>query len=203
MEKRFKMKNKKFSITTLTLVTLTTMTGCVKDNDNAESQARKNEKAALKAAGEVTIVNGTEARNVAEHIKRKDDPATIQFIYVTLPGVGILFEGPVVGGVTSSNKALKAPYKEVYIRNGGVGRMPLPHTSGTYGSEDDYVYWQDPAGNYYQTSLPYFMTDAPIEVPTPELSVAKIDMELLEKKERAERALRAGKKVDNNLTVEE
>ena len=185
------------------IVVMLAVVGCEPPNSQTVSQAKRNEQTANKEVGEVAIRNATEAKNVKEHILRKDDPATIQFIYVYLPGVGLVYNGPVLGGVTSSQKALKPPYKPDYVGNGGVKNIPLPHTSGTYGDEDSYVYWRDPAGNYYQTKLPYFMSDAPIDVPEPELSVGKIDMEMKRRAEQAEKAIRQGKDVTNDLKVKD
>ena len=65
------------------------------------------------------------------------------FITVISKAGGVLYQGPVKGGVTSANKSLQSG--ERYERKGAV--MKSPHLSGTYGSEDDYVYWFDPNGN--------------------------------------------------------
>ena len=106
----------------------------------------------------------TEQRNVAERLKRDNDPGSIKHLYVISAYSGqVLIYSTVKGKVTSSGKRL-TPTSVVGGNNGngwyggfvvdiGPSRMittEVLQDDGVYGSSVEYLFWFDTRGIYHQ-----------------------------------------------------
>ncbi len=115
-----------------------------------------------------------EQQNIYERQEVTSDFTKIFWINIfTLDGK-ILYRSPVRMKVTSSGKRL-----EPVVAAGNVGGYPEASSDGifetsefiqpdgTYGSSDEYIFWFDPLGRYFQLGKNYLLTDFPIDLSNP------------------------------------
>ena len=153
------------------------------------------------------ITHSVERDNINRRLKLANDPTQIMWIYcLSDTGVPVTFS-PVVGKVTSSTKRLEpSATSSGSSTRGYVGKEQyytheIMGADGTYGSSDPYVYWFTPEGQYFQWSGKYIVSNAPIKLEKPILSIRDIDHEELQRANRASQALKAGQQVNNNLEI--
>lgn len=97
----------------------------------------------------------SEQRNVINRRQIIQNPSAIMWIYCLADTGNVVFYGPVKGKVTSSGKSI--------IVAGGDSST---FNDGTQGSSDEYVYWFDPSGKYFQWNGKYFLSTFEIKVNT-------------------------------------
>lgn len=129
------------------------------------------------------VKNFVERQNIANRQELFDNPAQVSWIYCLAQNGQIVFYGPVQGKVTSSGKrlepkSLSGPSGDYYTRGtlefDGKWTTERIQADGTFGDSDQYVYWFDPAGNYFQWSGPYFLTSVPIKIDNAVLNVRDV-----------------------------
>ena len=94
---------------------------------------------------------------------------------VPLPlGYIVLFAGPTIvaqftvqGKVSSLNSWLTPDFIDKYYSNGGVLTIEMPDIDGTYGTNDDGIFFFTPDGRYIEWTGEYLYTDYFINVPAP------------------------------------
>lgn len=127
------------------------------------------------------VKNYVERANIQKRQRLFDDPAQVSWIYCLGLNGQVVFYGPVLGKVTSSNKRLEplttvgctgdACYSSkasVFDKQYTTERI---QADGTFGHSDNYVFWFDPANNYYQWDGTYFLTSIPIKIKESVLNV--------------------------------
>jgi hypothetical protein len=106
----------------------------------------------------------TEQRNIAERLKKDNEPGAIKHLYVISAYSGqVLIYSTVKGKVTSGGKRLTpTSVNGGYGSNGWYGGFAVNiggtemytnevlQDDGTYGSSGDYLYWWDTKGVYHQ-----------------------------------------------------
>ena len=163
-----------------------------------------------------TLTTSVERQNIVSRLELAQNPNTIMWIYCLSDTGQYIFFSPVRGKVTSSTKRLEPTHgfetSDTYVsgairvntvKNGNVRTSELMQADGTFGSSDNYVYWFDPEGNYYQWNGPYFVSTVPIKLKTAVLSVRDIDYETKAKAETLETKLAAGETVNNSELITE
>ena len=70
------------------------------------------------------------------------------------------------GKVTSLNSYLTADYYNYYYGNGGVGEVPLPDIDGSYGSNDNGIFFFTPQWQYIEWNGTYLYSDVAFQVST-------------------------------------
>ena len=89
-------------------------------------------------------------------------------------GYIVLFAGNTVvgrfvvdGKVSSLNSFLSPNYVEKYIANGGVVNTELADVDGSYGENDDGIFFFTPDGKYVEWTGEYLYSDIPFEIDSP------------------------------------
>jgi hypothetical protein len=154
------------------------------------------------------ITHSVERDNINARLKLANDPNQIMWIYCLSDVGNVLLSSPARGKVTSSTKRLE-PRKMYnggwtmgYVGGESYSTDEIMGADGTYGDSDPYVYWFTPEGQYFQWSGKYIASNVPLKLDRPVLNVRDIDQQELTRGKRAEEALKAGKKVTNDLQVE-
>jgi uncharacterized protein YxeA len=75
------------------------------------------------------------------------------------------------GKVSSLNSYLTPMYDEKYYANGGVINTELADVDGSYGSNDNGIFFFTPDGKYLEYTGKYLYSDIPFEVENPILKV--------------------------------
>ena len=123
--------------------------------------------------------NTAEQQNIIDRQKITSDPTKIMWMHLVDLNGRIYLRTPVRGKITSSSKRLEpvscsagfvgGEYQNGYGAKspGGYRTTELLQIDGTYGSSDQYVYWFDPRGYYYQYGVGYILSDIPINTKEP------------------------------------
>lgn len=92
-------------------------------------------------------------------------------------GYIVLFAGNAVvgrfvvdGKVTSLNSFLTPSNKDEYVSSGGVKTIELADVDGSYGENDDGIFFFTPDGNYIEWTGEYLYSDIPFEIADPVVS---------------------------------
>lgn len=108
-----------------------------------------------------------ERENIAMRLTTTNNPLTIGWIYPMSAG-RVLGRFPVRGKVTSGSKRLTNTEMYTTVKtiddNYSYEMVPAPDEMGAYGSSSNYVFWFDPAGNYFQHEGDYFYSTSPYQV---------------------------------------
>ena len=147
-----------------------------------KSQLEVRQEAAQNAVEVPVVTNFVERQNIQARQELFDNPAQVSWIYCLAENGQVVFFGSVEGKVTSSGKRLEPTtlsgngysYGDGAQNYGGQWTTERMQADGTFGHSDSYVYWFDPAGNYYQWSGPYFLTSVPIKIDNAVLNVRDV-----------------------------
>lgn len=123
--------------------------------------------------------NTVEQQNIIDKDRVTSDPTKIMWMHLIDFNGRMYLRTAVRCKVTSSGKRLE-PTSCAAGRIGGEyhedfgARTPegyrtteLIRVDGTYGSSDEYVYWFDPMGHFFQKGNGYLLSDMPIEISDP------------------------------------
>jgi hypothetical protein len=118
------------------------------------------------------IPSSVEQDNINNRLQIMNKPSTTLFFYGLSETGTIIFRSTVKGKVTSSLKRLEpiAGYPDGYCSSTnakGQCSSEFLQADGTFGSSDEYVYWFDFEGNYYQWNGKYILTTKALNIPTP------------------------------------
>ncbi len=124
--------------------------------------------------------NTTEQQNIIDKNKVTSDPTKIMWMHLIDLSGRIYLRTPVRGKITSSSKRLEPASCAAGLTGGESHRSfgaftpdhqertsELIQIDGTYGTSDQYVYWFDPRGYYYQFGVGYILSDIPINTKDP------------------------------------
>lgn len=139
-----------------------------------EQQAVANNQAKLQTAVPLPqLDNSLERANISKRLQLWNDSAKVSYIYLTSYGKVMAFY-TVKGKITSGNKRLTSPQKQVQSDYCGQGNCDLvmdsPELDGTYGSSAPYIFFWTTDGAYVQWNGEYMLSDQPLKLTTtPEL----------------------------------
>jgi hypothetical protein len=128
-----------------------------------------------------TFNYSVERQNIADRLKLTNDPDLLQWIYCISNG-RVIGRFPVRGKVTSGGKRLTSTQRLVNDNTDHTVVMEAPDEMGTYGNSDPYIFWFDPAGNYYQWEGDYFLSTVPYKI---DMGYGTIDMNVIDQAEMA------------------
>lgn len=109
-----------------------------------------------------TDANGytSEQRNIMQRREVVQKPDGIMWIYCLSQTGSVIFYGPVKGKVTSSNNQLEV--------------LSGSYSDGSKGESDQYIYWFDPSGKYFQWNGNYFLSTFEIRVNSPVINYRSV-----------------------------
>jgi len=117
------------------------------------------------------LSSSVEQDNINNRLQIMNKASTTLFFYGLSETGNIIFRSMVKGKVTSSTKRLEPITAEsgdcASTGNGGFCSNEMLQADGTFGNSDNYVYWFDFEGNYYQWNGLYILTTKALSVPTP------------------------------------
>lgn len=158
------MLNKKTKAVVMVLLVgvLVFTAGCV----NTTSSAGVQQKAPEKIAGSI------EQDNINKRLQIVNSPTSTMWFYGLSETGTVIFRSVVNGKVTSSTKRLEPILAEPTTcaskgANGWDCSNEMLQADGTFGTSDEYVFWFDMQGNYYQWNGKYILTTTPLKIPTP------------------------------------
>jgi hypothetical protein len=159
--------------------------------------------------GTQEITHSVERDNINARLNLGNNPNQIMWVYCFSDMGNVMLSSVAKGKVTSSTKRLEP--RKMYnggMTTGYVGKEAyntdeIMGADGTYGDSDPYVFWFTPEGQYIQWgSRNYVVSSVPLKLEKPVFNTRDIDYTELARGKKAEEALKAGKKVNNNLDVE-
>lgn len=148
------------------------LTGCTTTNAQktmmSQDVKRQEQAARMMDNIKTPVFNySVERENIAMRLTTTNNPLTIGWIYPMSAG-RVLGRFPVRGKVTSGSKRLTNTemYSTVDSGDGNYAyeMVPAPDEMGTYGGSSNYVFWFDPAGNYFQHEGDYFYSTSPYQI---------------------------------------
>lgn len=113
---------------------------------------------------EITLDNSLGIEAQKERLSREDDPNAIRYVY--LINYGQVFGYYVIkGGVADAGTQL-APEQEIICRYSGDSCQAVDSArdNGTYGGDDEGVFFITSDGTLIETTLDYIQSDAPIAI---------------------------------------
>ncbi|MEK6885009.1 MAG: hypothetical protein AABY22_35585, partial [Nanoarchaeota archaeon] len=119
------------------------------------------------------LQSSIEQENINKRLQLVNSPSTTMWFYGLSDTGSIIFRSVVNGKVSSSTKRLE-PISGDNTNNycssknaEGKCSNELIQADGTFGPSDEYVYWFDYEGNYYQWNGKYILTTKPLLIPAP------------------------------------
>lgn len=100
--------------------------------------------------------------------------------YIVLISEGVVMGNYVVDGKVSSLNSFLAPDSEYYERSTGSGTVVnnwLPDVDGSYGANDNGIFFFTPDGHYYEWNDRYLYSDTPFEIKEPIIKVKDVKNE--------------------------
>lgn len=156
-------------------------TACETEPKNGEAQAEgqkvteqafdQQSKAVPYPVNELT--DSLERRNIRERLLRTNDPEKIGYVYLLNYGK-VLGYYTIKGKVSSTQSQMTTDTLIQYACNDGLSgcqavTVPAPGDDGSYGANEDGVFFFTTEGAYVTTSLDYVYADAPLPFDVPEL----------------------------------
>lgn len=88
---------------------------------------------------------------------------------------GIVGRFVVDGKVSSLNSYLSPNYVEEYVSSGGVKNIELADVDGSYGENDNGIFFFTPDGKYVEWTGTYLYSDIPFELDAPTVLLQGVD----------------------------
>ena len=132
------------------------------------------------------LANSVEQDNINNRLQIMNKASTTLFFYGLSDNGVVIFRSVVKGKVTSSGKRLEpvstngnnyALNNNYYCPSTGANGWcsnELLQADGTFGSSDNYVYWFDFEGNYFQWNGYYILTTKALSLPNPTINFQEI-----------------------------
>lgn len=155
------MKNrliKAAAILSIATLALTACTGSSEFNQRKDAQEK------------TTLTESLGTANLAERLKREEDPTAIRYLY--LMNFGQIVGYYVTKGKISSSAGQLAPEQDIICRyNSGESCNPVDSAKddGTYGPGDPGIFFFTTENVMVETSLDYIQSDAPLSIDVPRL----------------------------------
>lgn len=112
------------------------------------------------------LQSSIEQENIKARLEIVNNPATVMWFYGLSDAGTMIFKSAVKGKVTSSGKRLEQT-DITCLGEYGTCSHEILQADGTYGSSDEYVYWFDYEGNYFQWNGKYILATKPLRIPAP------------------------------------
>ena len=141
-----------------------TLSGCT---GSSEYQERKDQQQTTTLKGSL----GIDAQK--KRLEREENPSTVRYVYLMSFGQ-IVGYYVIQGGVYDAGTQL-APEQEIICRysSDSCQAVDSARDNGTYGGDDDGVFFFTSDGTLVETSLDYIQSDNPLPVDTPRLGGEK------------------------------
>ena len=161
----------------LSLVLMVFLTSCVVNPSTSS--------AGVPVAKVTPIAHSVEQDNIQARLNIVNAPSTTMWFYGLSEAGTIIFKSTVKGKATSSGKRLEP----IEAQNGDCGAYgndgregmscssELLQADGTFGHSDEYVYWFDYEGNYFQWNGKYILTTKPLKINAPVIEFQQITEE--------------------------
>jgi hypothetical protein len=113
----------------------------------------------------IPLSNSIEQANINAKLAIMNKATTVMWFYGLSETGQVIFRSQVKGKVTSSYKRLEP--KKIGCNDNSQYCWESIQADGTFGESDEYVFWFDFEGNYYQWNGKYILTTKPLHIPTP------------------------------------
>lgn len=154
----------------LVALVLTSASSCDRETEQNDPTANANYDRQKANTPIPALNNSLERKNIAEHLKRNNDPNRIRYVYVyTRTGAPIGYY--VAKGKVTSAGAQLTPTDDIVKPCSGCDRLVVqgPTDDGSYGGDEGGVYFFTAEGVEIQTNLDWVVLDAPLQIDVPQL----------------------------------
>lgn len=151
----------------------TTASSCGQDEGNAarsDKTSTSNFDAQAKNDPVPNLTDSLERANIAEHLKRNNQPDRIRYIYL-LADTGGVYAYYVIKGKVTSTAAQLTPTDEVVDRHQGDVVTQAPTDDGSFGGDEGGIYFFTDTGVEVQWNGRWLLTDQPMRIKTPTLTL--------------------------------
>lgn len=159
---------------TLTLFA-TTAGSCGSDEGNAarsDKTSSSNFDAQAKNDPVPNLSKSLERANIVEHSKRNNAPDRVRYIYL-LADTGGIYAYYVIKGKVTSTGAQLTPTDEIVDRYEGDVVTQAPTDDGSFGGDEGGIYFFTDTGVEVQWNGRWLLTDAPMNIKTPTLTLTE------------------------------
>lgn len=118
------------------------------------------------------LTDSLERANIAEHLKRNNQPDRVRYIYL-LADTGGIYAYYVIKGKVSSTGAQLTPTDEIVDRTEGDVVTQAPTDDGSFGGDEGGIYFFTDTGVEVQWNGRWLLTDAPMNIKTPTLTLTE------------------------------
>jgi hypothetical protein len=136
--------------------------------DNA--QANKNFQAQEKNVPVPPLTDSLERRNIAEHLKRNNQPDRVRYIYLLADTGGIYAYFVIKGKVTSAASQL-TPTDDIYTHSYGNLDLQASGDDGSFGGDEGGIYFFTDTGQEIQWNGRWLLSDNPLTIKQPSLTL--------------------------------
>lgn len=116
------------------------------------------------------LSDSLERANIVEHLKRNNQPDRVRYIYL-LADTGGVYAYYVIKGKVTSTAAQLTPTDEVVDRTNGDVVTQAPTDDGSFGGDEGGIYFFTDQGTEIQWNGRWLLTDAPMRINTPTLTL--------------------------------
>lgn len=168
--------NKKFAVAAAAVMGLVFLAGCSSDkrvDPQNNKQAEANFTAQEKNDPVPILTDSLERANIAEHVKRNNQPDRIRYIYLLADTGGIYAYFAIKGKVTSTGAQLTPT--DAIIDPCGSSYCPTvvqgATEDGSFGGDEGGIYFFTDTGNEIQWNGRWLLTDEPLKINVPTLTL--------------------------------
>lgn len=159
------------------------LSGCTETPKSAQSDGQKlTEQAYAQQAGAVPypvaqLTDSLERRNVRERLLRTNKPNAIGYVYLMSMTGSYIGYYVIKGKVSSTQSQMTADQLMTWVCKDGScqsGTVNAPGDDGSYGANEDGIFFFTAEGVMVETSMPYVVSDAPLPVNAPKLNAKAV-----------------------------
>jgi len=167
----------KLALAGLVALLLLALTGC-EDAEKTEQNnpvANANFEAQKKNDPIPNLTDSLERANIIEHLKRNNQPDRTRYIYLLADTGGVYAYYVIKGKVTSTGAQLTPTDDIVDTCNGSYCPQVVqgPTDDGSFGGDEGGIYFFTDTGVEIQWNGRWLLTDAPMTIKTPTLTLAE------------------------------
>lgn len=151
-----------------------TAAGCSAKSEQNDPTANANYDAQKKNDPIPNLTDSLERANVIEHLKRNNQPDRTRYIYL-LADTGGVYAYYVIKGKVTSTGAQLTPTDDFARACGGCdyGVVQGPTDDGSFGGDEGGIYFFTDTGVEVQWNGRWLLTDAPMQIKTPALTLVE------------------------------
>lgn len=114
-----------------------------------------------------------ERRNLRERLLRTNNPSKLQYVYLLGTTGTYLGYYAIKGKVSSTQSQMTTDQLEIDHGSYGQAVVNAPGDDGSYGANEEGIFFFTTEGVMVTTNLSYIVSDAPLRVEAPKLNVPK------------------------------